>query len=343
MKKLLNSLYVTSPDTYLSLDGENIVVQKDNANLIRLPLHNLESIVAFGYTGASPALMGACAKRNISLCFMTQNGRFLARITGKSRGNITLRKTQYRISDDHHQSCFYAKLFVIGKIHNCRSVIQRAIRDYPMRLDCEKLKDISQKLSYSMHLAKDCTDMKSLRGIEGEAAKLYFSIFNDLILQQKSQFHFKGRSKRPPLDNVNALLSFLYILLANDITAALEAAGLDPYAGFLHRDRPSRASLSLDIMEELRPVLADRTALSLINKKEVTGKGFIQKESGGVIMDEQTIKTVLNAWQTRKKEVITHPFLKEKINWGLVPHAQSMLLARHLRGDLDAYPPFFWK
>lgn len=343
MKKLLNTLYVTSPDTYLSLDGENVVVQKDNADLLRVPLHNLESIVAFNYTGASPALMGACAKRNISLCFMTQNDRFLARVAGKTGGNITLRKTQYLISDDPHQSCFYAKLFVTGKIHNCRSVIERAVRDYPLRLDCDRLKDISQKLSHSMQLAKECRDMESLRGIEGEAAKLYFSAFDDLILQQKEYFFFKERSKRPPLDNVNALLSFLYTLLANDITAALETTGLDPYAGFLHRDRPSRASLALDIMEELRPLLADRVALSLINKKEITEKGFIQKESGGVIMEDQTKRAVLNAWQIRKKEVITHPFLKEKINWGLVPYAQSMLLARHLRGDLDAYPPFFWK
>jgi CRISPR-associated protein Cas1 len=343
LKKLLNTLYITSPDTYLSLDGENIVVQKDKLELTRLPLHNLESIITFGYTGASPGLMGACAKNNISLCFMTQNGKFLARITGEVKGNITLRKTQYRISDDESQSVFFAKCFLYGKIHNCKSVVDRAIRDYTLRLDCEKLKGVSQSLSSSVKLIKECTYMGELRGIEGEAAKQYFSVFDELILQQKEDFYFINRNKRPPLDNVNALLSFLYTLLANDVAAALESVGLDAYAGFLHRDRPGRISLALDLMEEFRPVFADRTALSLINKKEVTGKGFTKKESGGVIMDDDTRKIVLNAWQTKKKEEITHPFLGEKISWGLIPYAQAMLLARFLRGDLDAYPPFFWK
>jgi CRISPR-associated protein Cas1 len=343
LRKLLNTLYVTSPDTYLSLDGENIVVQKDKQELARLPLHNLEGITAFGYTGASPALMGACAKRNIPLCFMTQNGKFLARVTGEVKGNITLRKTQYRISDSEELSVTISKSIVIGKIHNCRAVVDRALRDYALRLNVDGLKAVMDNLSSSIKAAKDCDDLEKLRGIEGEAAQKYFSVFDALILQQKEDFYFNNRNKRPPLDNVNALLSFLYTLLANDVASALEMVGLDAYAGFLHRDRPGRISLALDLIEELRPVLADRTALSLINKKEISGKGFTTKENGAVIMDDSTRKIVLNAWQSRKQEELTHPFLNEKISWGLVPYAQTMLLARHLRGDIDSYPPFFWK
>lgn len=343
MKKLLNTLYVTSPDTYLSLDGENIVVLKGEAEAARLPLHNLEGIVAFGYTGASPALMGACVKRNIALTFMTQSGRFLARAVGEVNGNVTLRKEQYRISDDEEQSARLAARFILGKLFNTRWVLERATRDYPTRLDAEKLKGVSQALAASIRLAADCSDLKQLRGIEGEAASLYFSVFDDLILQQKEGFTFQGRNRRPPLDNVNALLSFVYTLLAHDCAAALEGVGLDAYVGFLHRDRPGRISLALDLMEELRSVYADRFVLSLINRREITPSGFTRKENGAVIMDDDTRKAVLRAWQERKQEQITHPYLEEKTEWGLIPHVQAMLLARFIRGDLDDYPPFLWK
>nr|WP_308742892.1 type I-C CRISPR-associated endonuclease Cas1c [uncultured Anaerocolumna sp.] len=343
MKKLLNTLYVTSPDKYLSLDGENVVILSNNEEISRIPLHNLEGIVTFGYTGASPALMGACAKYNIMLCFMTSNGKFLARVTGEVRGNVTLRKTQYRISDNDTESTKIARNFILGKVYNSRWIIERATRDYPLRLDVEKLKKASMFLKNSMNKILTCENSEELRGYEGEAASIYFSVFNDLILQQKEKFYFNTRNKRPPLDNVNALLSFCYTMLANMTASALETVGLDPYVGFLHKDRPGRISLALDVMEELRSVFADRFVLSLINKRIVNDKGFIKKENGAVIMTDECKKAVLSAWQSKKQEKIVHPFLDEKIEWGLVPYVQAMLLSRYLRGDLDEYPPFMWK
>lgn len=343
MRKLLNTLYVTSPNTYLSLDGENIVILKDETEVSRIPLHNLEGIVAFGYTGASPALMGACAKRNIELSFMKQSGKFLARVVGEVRGNVTLRKTQYRLSDSPVESNKIARNFILGKIYNARWVVERATRDYAIRLDVDKLKGVSKALVNSLKSVEQSENLEQLRGIEGEAASQYFSVFDDLILQQKECFYFHYRNKRPPLDNVNAMLSFTYTLLAHDVAAGLETVGLDSYVGFLHRDRPGRVSLALDIMEELRPVYADRFVISLINKREVNADGFTQKENGAVIMDDDTRKTILKAWQSKKQEIITHPFLQEKLEWGLVPYAQAMLLARFIRGDLEGYPPFMWK
>lgn len=343
MRKLLNTLYITSPDTYLSLDGENIVVLKGDAVAIRMPLHNLEEIVAFGYTGASPALMGACASKNISLCFMTQNGHFLARIVGKVRGNVALRKTQYLISESNEKSNLFARNFILGKVFNSKWVIERATRDYALRLNVDKLKLTSGNLSNTLNFIKNCTNLEQLRGLEGEAASQYFSVFDDLILQQKENFYFKQRNKRPPLDNINAMLSFVYTLLANDIASALETVGLDPYVGFLHKDRPGRISLALDMMEELRSIFADRFVLSLVNKRIVSSSGFIKKENGSVIMDDETRKAILSSWQERKKDLIKHPFLDEKIEWGLIPYAQTLLLARCIRGDLEEYPPFLWK
>lgn len=343
MRRLLNTLFVTSPDTYLSLDGENIVVLKDQIEMLRVPLHNLEGIVAFGYTGASPALMGACAKRNIALSFMKQSGKFLARVVGEVRGNVTLRKTQYKLSDSIEESNKIARNFILGKIYNARWVIERATRDHTLRLDVDRFKGVSKTLINSMELIEQSEDLEQLRGYEGEAASQYFSVFDDLILQQKDSFYFNCRNKRPPLDNVNAMLSFVYTLLAHDVAAALETVGLDPYVGFLHRDRPGRISLALDMMEELRPVYADRFVISLINKRIVNKGGFTKKENGAVIMDDEMRITVLKAWQSKKQEKITHPFLKEKLAWGLVPYSQAMLLARFIRGDLDGYPPFMWK
>jgi CRISPR-associated protein Cas1 len=342
MKKLLNVLYITSPNSYLSLEGENVVIKRDDQRSVHLPLHNLENIVSFGYTGASPALMAACAERNIGLCFMSPHGRFLARIIGKVKGNVLLRKKQYLISENQETSVKIASSFLIGKIYNSRKVIERATRDHALVVDVGELNEASVSLKVFMRSIKECQNIDDLMGFEGSAARVYFSVFNHLILHQKQDFYFKERSRRPPLDNLNALLSFFYVILANDVASALESVGLDPYVGFLHQDRPGRPSLALDLMEELRPVFADRLALSLINRKQINPSGFIQKESGGIIMDDETKKIVLSAWQDKKKEEITHPFLKEKIAFGLIPYAQALLLARYLRGDLDAYPPFFW-
>jgi CRISPR-associated protein Cas1 len=342
MKKLLNVLYVTVPQAYLSLDGENIVIKKEESVAMRLPLHNLENIICFGYPGASPALMGACAERNIGLCFLTPNGRFLARVTGKVKGNVLLRKKQVLVSESEKESQAIAASFLIGKISNSRKVIERALRDHSLLVDVQMLQAASVSLKESMLSVKGCASLADLMGIEGSAAKTYFSVFDQLILQQRDSFFYKERSRRPPLDNLNALLSFLYTLLSGEAASALETVGLDPYVGFMHQDRPGRPSLALDLMEELRPVFADRLALSLINRKQITGDGFTQKESGGIIMDDETRKKVITFWQERKKELIIHPYLKERIAFGLIPYVQALLLARFLRGDLDAYPPFFW-
>ena len=343
MRKLLNTLYVTSPDTYLSLDGENIVVARKAEVLGRVPLHNIEGVIAFGYTGASPALMGACTKRGIGLTFMSQSGKFLARVVGESMGNVTLRKAQYRMSEGNEDSVRIARNFITAKVFNSRWVIERATRDYPLRLDVGKLKKASQYLAAFLDSIISCKNLEQLRGLEGEAASIYFGVLNELILQQKEDFYFHGRNKRPPMDNMNAMLSFIYTLLAHDTAAALEAVGLDSYVGFLHRDRPGRISLALDLMEELRSVYADRFVISLINKRLVKSSGFIKKENGAVVMEDETRKAILSAWQAKKQEEITHPFLEEKIQWGLVPYAQALLLARFIRGDLDEYPPFMWK
>ena len=343
MKHLLNTLYITSPDRYLSLDGENVVIRSTDEEIGRLPLHNLQAIVTFGYQGASPALMGACVQRNIDLSFLSANGRFLARISGEVRGNVTLRKQQYRLSENDREAIGVARNCIVGKVFNSRWVLERAARDYPMRLDSDKLKGKSSFLAESLRKIRVCGDAGELRGLEGEAAAVYFSVFDDLILQQKELFYFHGRNKRPPLDRVNAMLSFAYTLLAGMCGAALETAGLDPYVGFLHTDRPGRMSLALDLMEEFRSVMADRFVLTLINKRIIGGEGFAQKENGAVIMDEETRKLFLTQWQMKKQETIKHPFLDEKIEWGMVPYVQAMLLARYIRGDLDEYPPFLWK
>lgn len=343
MKKLLNTLYVTLPDAYLSLDGENVVVKVGEETVKRVPLHNLEAISTYGYAGVSPALLGACAKRNIDITFMTRNGSFLARVSGETKGNVVLRKEQYRISDDESKSVLLARNFILGKIFNSKWILERATRDHPLRVDMQKLKDVSALLSEHVQSVRKVENLEQLRGLEGLAAAQYYSVFDQLILQQKNDFYFRGRNKRPPLDNVNAMLSFVYTLLANDVKAALENVGLDAYVGFLHRDRPGRASLALDMMEELRSVCADRFVLSLINKKMITAKGFVRKENGAVIMDDDTRRMILKAWQVRKQEKIVHPFLQESITWGLVPHVQALLLARTIRGDLDEYPAFLWK
>ena len=343
MKKLLNTLYVTSEKSYLGLEGETIVVYDDQMEIGRLPLHNLEGIVSFGYRGTSPALMGACAERNISICYLSPQGKFLARVSGKTRGNVLLREQQYKSCKDEDVSLQIAKNCILGKVYNARWVLERALRDHEMQIDSERVKKSSLQLKNTLKLIQSVESKGQLRGFEGEAASIYFGVFNELILQQKKDFTFSGRNKRPPLDNVNAMLSFVYTLLTNQIASALETVGLDPYVGYLHTERPGRVSLALDLIEEFRSVYADRFVLLLINKKIVNGKNFSRKENGAVLMDDNLRKIVLIEWQNKKKEVITHPFLKEKVEWGMLPYVQAMLLARYLRGDLDGYPVFLWK
>ena len=343
MRKLLNTLFVLTAESYLTLDVENIVVNIDKKETARFPLHNFEAILCFSYAGASPALMGACAERDIDMAFFSTRGKFLVRVSGENKGNVLLRQEQYRSSDDQEKSRDLAKGFILGKVYNARWVLERAIRDHSLQIDVEQVKSASNFLKNSQNLIQNSQSKDQLRGYEGEAASIYFGVFDQLILQQKKDFIFKGRNKRPPLDPVNALLSFVYTLLTNTITSALESVGLDPYVGYLHTDRPGRASLSLDLIEELRAVLADRFVLSLINRKMVMRKNFSQKENGAILMDEELRKRVLVEWQNKKKEIITHPYLQEKVEWGMVPYVQALLLARYLRGDLDGYPVFLWK
>lgn len=343
MKKLLNTVYVNHPDRYLSLDGENLVISENGNTVGRVPLHNIESIITFGHAGASPALMGKCAAAGINLVFMSRSGRFLARVEGGVRGNVFLRRQQYRIADDPQQSLEIARYMIAAKLFNSRWSLERTVRDHSARIDAEKFRRKSAFLNEAMKGAVSAADIDSLRGIEGEGASVYFSAFDDMILQQKDDFHFETRNKRPPLDNVNALLSFAYSLTAGMCASALEAVGLDPYVGFMHTDRPGRRSLALDLMEEFRALMCDRFVLTLINKRLIDADDFNKRADGAVLLTENGRKEFINAWQKRKYDEIRHPFLEEKVEWGMLPYVQAMLLARYIRGDLDCYPPFMWK
>jgi len=341
MRKLLNTLYVTTPDSYLLRDGENVVVKVKDVEIFRIPIHNLEGIVCFAYMGASPQLMRLCTDNNVGLSFLTPNGKFLARVNGKVRGNVLLRRTQYRKADLDEDSLDLAKCFIIGKVVNCRTVLGRGIRDHGDVVDINKIRSVDDLLIDNLKSIDSCLNSDSLRGIEGNCAKFYFSVLDELILKQKDNFFMFNRNRRPPLDNMNSLLSFLYTLLAHDVESALETVGLDPYVGFFHVDRPGRPSLALDLMEELRPFIADRLALNMVNLKQIDEKDFLKKENGAVLMTDDGRKEILSVWQKRKQDQITHPYLNEKISVGLIPYVQAMLLARYLRGDIDGYPPFF--
>jgi CRISPR-associated protein Cas1 len=343
MKKLLNTLYVTTQGAYLSKEGETVVVKVDSEVRLRIPVHTIGGVVCFGNVGCSPFLMGFCAENQVGLSFLTEHGRFLARVQGPVSGNVLLRREQYRRADDLECSAQVAKAILTGKIANCRAVLQRAIRDHGGKINEDQMKHVVLRLSHEIDLLNQDYPLDSLRGIEGDSAHIYFGIFDQLIVAQKAAFRFDERNRRPPLDNVNCLLSFIYTLVMHDVRSALEVVGLDPAVGFLHRDRPGRPGLALDLMEEFRPFIADRLVLSLINLQQVQDKGFKKMDSGAVIMNDDTRKTVLVAYQERKQEELTHPFLGEKVKIGILFHIQALLMARYLRGDLDGYPPFIWK
>ena len=343
MRRLLNTLFITTPESYLSRDNENVVVKVENKERFRIPVHNIEGIVSMGFMGTSPSLMSLCAERKVALSFVSESGRFLGRVTGPVSGNVLLRRKQYRIADDEMASLELAKLFVAGKIANSKTVLQRALRDHQAAINTIALDGAVSTLVLKQKQALNAKCANELRGYEGESAMTYFSVFNQLILHQQDDFKMEGRNRRPPLDNVNALLSLVYSLLMHEVRAALESVGLDPCVGFLHVDRPGRQSLALDMMEEFRPFLADRLVLSLINRKQVSKEGFIKQPAGGIIMDDATRKEVIIAWQKRKQEEIIHPFLAERIPVGLLPYSQALLMARYLRGDLDNYPVFLNK
>lgn len=343
MRKMLNTLYVTTQGAYLNKEGETVVVNVDREVRLRLPIHTLGSIVCFGQVACSPFLLGHCAEKGVTVSYLTQHGKFLARVMGPVAGNVLLRREQYRQADDETASARLARLFVLGKILNSRTVLSRSLRDHGDKVDIGRMERAVALFARVARSLMQEESLDNIRGIEGRAANDYFSLFDDLIVAQKEDFTFAGRNRRPPLDRVNCLLSFLYSLLYHDARSALESVGLDPAVGFLHRDRPGRLSLALDLMEEFRPVLADRLALSLINLGQVRKKGFQVTESGAVLMDDDTRKTLLTEYQKRKQVEIEHPFLKEKIPLGMLMFAQAQLLSRYLRGDLDEYPPFLWR
>lgn len=340
MRKLLNTLYVTTPDAYLSKDGLNVVVSVKQEEVYRIPIHNIEQIVTFGYIGASPGLMRLCADSGVSLTFLSPSGRFVSHSQGPTHGNVLLRKAQYRLSDEPDKALHLARLFIAGKVQNYRNILRRAIRDNGENTEIASAAEILQRCKQRI-LHADHTD--SVRGIEGEAAGAYFAVFPHLILNQKDDFPFTGRNRRPPKDAVNTMLSFVYTLLCNDFTAALETVGLDPYVGFMHTLRPGRPSLSLDLMEELRAYMGDRLVLSLINRRQVGKRDFVKQGNEGIVMTDACRKTLLTAWQQRKRETILHPYLDEKISIGLLPYVQATLLARYIRNDIDDYPVFLIK
>lgn len=343
MVQHLNTLFVTTQGAYLARDGQAVAVRVDGDVRLRVPLHNLGSIVCFGQVSCSPWLMGACAEAGVAISFLSENGRFLASVNGFTSGNVLLRREQYRRADDSTSTAAIARTIVAAKIANTRTVVLRAMRDNQAADGKQLLEQCAARLAQIASQARGTESTDVVRGMEGESAALYFGVFNHLITAQREAFVLNGRNRRPPLDPVNALLSFLYTMLLHDARAACESAGLDTAVGFLHRDRPGRPSLALDLIEEFRPVLADRLVLSLINRQQVRREGFRVLESGGVVMDDATRKTVITAFQERKKDEITHPFLGEPTTVGLLLHLQARLLARHLRGDLDAYPAFIWK
>jgi len=343
MRKLLNTLFVTTQGSYLHREGETVVVEQDKKKLLQIPVHTLEGIVCFGNVLCSPFLLGFCAERDVSVSFLTEYGRFLASVRGPVSGNVLLRRRQFRMADDEKATKEIAGNIISGKLANCRIVINRTVRDHAAKVNVEALKGASEKLSKIVDKISRMVSLDEVRGLEGQAAAEYFGIFNHLIIDQKEDFTFAERSRRPPLDEVNALLSFIYTLLAHDVRSALETVGLDPAVGFLHRDRPGRPGLALDIMEEFRPVIADRLVLSLINRRQVGKKGFNKAASGAITMDENTRKTVLVEYQSRKQDKINHPYIDESVPIGLLFFIQANLMARFIRGDIDGYPPFFWR
>lgn len=343
MKRLLNTLYITSQGAYLSREGETVLVKVERETKLRIPIHTLDGIICFGQVSCSPPLMQICGERNVTVSFLSEYGRFWARVHGPVSGNVLLRREQYRRADDVSFTAEIARNIVLAKVANCRTVLMRAQRDHPQSIDIESLNESIRHLARIANHLKEKVSLDTARGYEGEAARAYFDVFDHLIVSNKVDFFFHERSRRPPMDNMNALLSFLYTLLVHDVSSALEGVGLDPAVGYLHRDRPGRPSLALDLMEELRPFFADRLALSIVNRQQVKGKGFRKTESGAVVMDDETRKSVLVAYQKRKQEEIFHPFIKEKLAIGLIPHVQAMLFSRFLRGDIDGYPPFLWR
>ena len=343
MRKLLNTLHITTQGAYLHRDGETIAVKIEGAARLCIPVHTIEGLVCWGNILCSPSVLALCCEHGVGICYLTEQGRFMARIQGAVSGNVLLRRQQYRAADNDQAALPIARAVVTAKIANSRIVLLRSARECSDPEQQDRLRKAADRLSWAGVEAMRASTVDQSRGHEGVGGQIYFSVFDDMILGDRENFHFGGRSRRPPRDRVNALLSFIYALLRHDVESALESVGLDPAVGFLHTDRPGRPSLALDLMEEFRSPLADRLALTLINRRQIRGDGFAKQEGGGILLEDDTRKAIIAAWQTRKQEEIVHPFLEERIALGLAPYTQALLLARHLRGGLDAYPAFLWK
>lgn len=338
MKKLLNTLYITNPDIYLGREGENIVIKDGKITLKRFPIHILEGIICFNYIGVSPSLMELCSENNISISFLSPSGRFCGMVVGKENGNVHLRREQYRIADNEKKSLEISKLIIYSKLVNSRSVLKRALRDHSKTVNISFINNVIDQITINLDKIKDIENSDQLRGIEGDSAKFYFSCFDELVLNK--EFVFLSRSRRPPKNEINAMLSFFYSLLTYDCTSALQSVGLDPYVGFFHVDRPGRMSLSLDLVEEFRAYIADRFVLSCINLRIVSRKDFEIKENKSVLLNEKGRSKLLDSWQKKKQTEIAHPFLGEKVKLGLLPYIQARLLSKYIRQEIDLYPPF---
>lgn len=343
MKKMLNTLFLTTHGLELHKEGESIQIVSEEGKKNRIPIHAINNIVCFGQVNCTPQFMGFCGENGVSITFLSPNGKFLAKVQGRTSGNVLLRRHQYRLADNDVACSEIARNIVLAKVANSRMILRRFLREHPEHDEAKEIGSSIQKLSGILANIAAEKDIDAIRGKEGEAARLYFEVFDCFILHQKTSFFLHTRSRRPPLDNMNALLSFLYTIMVSSIISAIESVGLDPGVGFLHKERPGRPSLALDMMEEFRSVIADRLALSLVNRKQIAGKGFECTETGAVSMDEDTRKEVISAYQSRKQDIIKHPFTKESVPVGMVFFIQALLMARFIRGDLDGYPPFFWK
>lgn len=341
VRTLLNTLYIVSKDNYLGREGQTVVIRNDKEKLAQFPIHNFEDIVCFNYTGASPSLVELCSEFNVNITYLKPNGKFIGKYYSRKKGNVLLRREQFRIAEDSNRSLEYARLFIYGKGYNSIKVIDRGMRDHSSQMNLEDLSNIKKHLANSIEMIKKIDSFESLLGVEGEMSREYFKGINNLIVSQKESFVFNGRNRRPPQDPINAMLSLSYGLIRTKVESSLESVGLDPYVGFYHRDRPGRASLALDVMEELRNYMGDRFVLSLINRQQIKKEDFITKENGAVLFNDKGFNKFLDLWNRRMQEELKHPFLEETINIGLLPYTQAQLLARTIRGDLEMYPPFF--
>lgn len=343
MRKLRNTLYLTQDDLYLYREGETIVIEKKKEKVLQLPIHNLEGIVIFSHTAVTPQVLELCSSHNVHVSYISHTGKFLVKIQNPIHGNVILRRDQFRLAEDEEESIRIARNLVTGKIFNSRIVLQRLVRDHGDDVDKDSIAAVIGSLQHTLNYLYNVDSFQELLGKEGDSAKQYFSVFNQLIRNKEETFIFRGRSRRPPLDEVNALLSYFYVLLSHEMGAALETVGLDPQVGFYHQARSGRLSLALDMIEELRPYLVDRFVLSLINNRQVRKSDFEIKENGGVLIKNESRAKLLELWQTRKRDTITHPYFKEKMEVGLIPYAQAQLMARFIRRDIDDYPPFLMR